>query len=104
MKLCTVKGNQKISKQPQFEVSNSKKKDLVQQCSFKKVWKIALLIYSAFSYERFLFKYKQLQKEKGQKISEGNLNVFNLPKKSLISDLASKKWLYLNVKALCFTN
>jgi hypothetical protein len=32
-------------------------------------------------YERFLFKYEQLQKEKGQKISEGNFGVFNFPKK-----------------------
>ena len=40
--LCTVKGNQKISKEPQFEVSNPKNKDLVQQCTFQKVWKIAL--------------------------------------------------------------
>ena len=33
-----------MSKQPQFEVSNSKKKDLVRLYVFQKVWKIALLI------------------------------------------------------------
>jgi hypothetical protein len=28
--------------EPKFEVSISKNKDLVQQCTFQKVWKIAL--------------------------------------------------------------
>ena len=32
----------KISKQPKFEVSNSKNKNLVTQCSFQNVWKILL--------------------------------------------------------------
>ena len=34
----------KICKQPKFEVSNSKNKDLVTQCTFQKVWKILLSI------------------------------------------------------------
>ena len=37
--------------QPQFEVSNSKNKDLVQQCTFQKVWKIALLNKKKFGFE-----------------------------------------------------
>ena len=48
--LCTVKGNQKISKWPQCEVSNSKNKDLAQQCSFQKVWKIALKVEDFFKF------------------------------------------------------
>ena len=32
----------KISKEPKFEVSNSKNKDLAQQCNLQKVWKILL--------------------------------------------------------------
>ena len=39
----TVKGNQKISRQSKFEVSNSKIKKSGQQCTFQKVWKILLL-------------------------------------------------------------
>ena len=38
-------GNQKISKSPQFEVSNSKNKQSGQQSFFQKVWKILLLLH-----------------------------------------------------------
>jgi len=31
-----------MGKEPKFEVSNSKNKDLAQQCIFQKVWKILL--------------------------------------------------------------
>ena len=40
LKLCTAQQNQKISKQPKFEVSNSKNKDLVQLYAFQKVQKL----------------------------------------------------------------
>jgi hypothetical protein len=42
LKLCKVKGNQKISKELKFEVSNSKNKKSGQQSGFQKVWKILL--------------------------------------------------------------
>ena len=45
LKFCIVKGNQKINKQPQFDVFNSKNKDLAQQCTFQKVWKILLSLF-----------------------------------------------------------
>ena len=53
----------------------------------------------AFLNSSFLFK--------GQKISEGNLDVFNFQKNSLISDLPSKKWLNQkknNIKCTNFIN
>jgi hypothetical protein len=41
-KLCTIKGNLKISKQPKFDVSNSKNKKMVQLFALQTVWKILL--------------------------------------------------------------
>ena len=46
MKLCTVKGNQKISKQLKFEVSNLNNKKSGQLSGFQKVWKILLVFLS----------------------------------------------------------
>ena len=44
MKLCTVKGNKKISKYLKFEASNLKNKKSGQQSGFQKVWKILLYL------------------------------------------------------------
>ena len=50
--------------QPKFEVFNSKNKDLVQQSSFQKVWKIALLtttwIGHEFSLHQIIFRHLSL--------------------------------------------
>ena len=48
LKLCTVKGNKKISKQPKFESSNSKNKLSVQLCISQKVWRYSFLQYFCF--------------------------------------------------------
>ena len=42
LKLCKVKGNQKINMWPKFEVSNFKNKKSGQQFTFQKIWKILL--------------------------------------------------------------
>ena len=41
----------KIRKEPKFEVSNSKNKDLVTQCTFQKVWKILLYFKTLFYFQ-----------------------------------------------------